>query len=99
MRAWQLSQGLRPVIPKNTHPKLADLLPKCWQQNPAERPQFSEITEILQDILKEVHSVLLVCIYQTHNGISLCLYMHVYIHIFISINQHSTFYLKPLHFL
>ncbi|RZS16596.1 hypothetical protein BHM03_00048619 [Ensete ventricosum] len=46
--------GLRPTIPKNTHSKLAELLEKCWQQDPANRPDFSEILEILQLIAKEV---------------------------------------------
>lgn len=49
-----VQKGLRPTIPKNIHPRLAELLPTCWQQDPAERPEFSEITAILQDILKEV---------------------------------------------
>lgn len=49
-----VQKGLRPTIPKNTHPKLADLLERCWQQDPTLRPDFSEITEILQQIAKEV---------------------------------------------
>ena len=36
------------------NPRLAELLNKCWQKDPAERPEFSEITIILQSILKEV---------------------------------------------
>ncbi|KAL5788926.1 hypothetical protein ACOSP7_005875 [Xanthoceras sorbifolium] len=49
-----VQKGLRPTIPKNTNPKLAELLERCWQQDPARRPDFSEITEILQQIAKEV---------------------------------------------
>ncbi|WOL18901.1 serine/threonine-protein kinase STY46 [Canna indica] len=49
-----VQKGLRPTIPKNTHPKLAELLEKCWQQDPASRPNFSEILETLQHIAKEV---------------------------------------------
>ncbi|XP_058213889.1 serine/threonine-protein kinase STY46-like isoform X2 [Rhododendron vialii] len=49
-----VQQGLRPTIPKSAHPKLAELLRKCWQQDPTSRPDFSEITEILQQIAKEV---------------------------------------------
>ncbi|KAI7990602.1 Serine/threonine-protein kinase STY17 [Camellia lanceoleosa] len=45
-----VQQGLRPTIPKHTHPKLAELLEKCWQQNPTLRPNFSEIIEILKQI-------------------------------------------------
>uniref|UniRef100_A0A6N2L6G8 non-specific serine/threonine protein kinase n=1 Tax=Salix viminalis TaxID=40686 RepID=A0A6N2L6G8_SALVM len=45
---------LRPTIPKNTQPKLAELLEHTWKQDPALRPDFSEIIEILQQIAKEV---------------------------------------------
>lgn len=45
-----VQKGLRPTIPKNTHPKLAELLERCWQQDPALRPDFSEIILILQQI-------------------------------------------------
>ncbi|XP_051132708.1 serine/threonine-protein kinase STY46-like [Andrographis paniculata] len=46
-----VQKGLRPSIPKNTHPQLSELLEKCWQQDPTLRPDFSEITEILQKII------------------------------------------------
>ncbi|KAI5077479.1 hypothetical protein GOP47_0007303 [Adiantum capillus-veneris] len=49
-----VQKGLRPTIPKNIHPRLAELLPRCWQHDPVERPEFTEITTILQDIMKEV---------------------------------------------
>ncbi|KAL2254915.1 UNVERIFIED_CONTAM: Serine/threonine-protein kinase STY46 [Sesamum indicum] len=49
-----VQKGLRPTIPKHTHPKLAELLERCWQQDPALRPDFSELIEILQQISKEV---------------------------------------------
>nr|AFC37605.1 serine threonine protein kinase [Piper colubrinum] len=49
-----VQKGLRPTIPKHTHPKLAELLERCWQQDPNGRPDFAEITEILQHIAKEV---------------------------------------------
>ncbi|KAL7082894.1 hypothetical protein ACP275_14G129300 [Erythranthe tilingii] len=49
-----VQKGLRPTIPKNTHPKLSDLLEKCWQKDPSLRPDFSQVTEILQKISKEV---------------------------------------------
>ncbi|KAI3980594.1 hypothetical protein MKX01_025159 [Papaver californicum] len=49
-----VQKGLRPTIPKDTHPKLVQLLEHCWQQNPSLRPDFSEIIEALQDIAKEV---------------------------------------------
>ncbi|XP_043811800.1 serine/threonine-protein kinase STY46 isoform X3 [Manihot esculenta] len=49
-----VQKGLRPTIPKHTNPKLSELLEKCWQQDPALRPDFSEIIQILQQIAKEV---------------------------------------------
>ncbi|KAL7197690.1 hypothetical protein ACSBR2_020252 [Camellia fascicularis] len=53
---WELltGEGLRPTIPKHTHPKFAERLEKCWQQNSTLRPNFSEIIEILKQISKEV---------------------------------------------
>ncbi|KDP26301.1 hypothetical protein JCGZ_22286 [Jatropha curcas] len=49
-----VQKGLRPTIPKNTNSKLAELLERCWQQDPALRPDFAEIIEILRQIMKEV---------------------------------------------
>ncbi|XP_030523738.1 serine/threonine-protein kinase STY17-like isoform X2 [Rhodamnia argentea] len=49
-----VQKGLRPSIPKGTIPELAELLQRCWQQDPKRRPNFSEILEILQQIAKEV---------------------------------------------
>lgn len=49
-----VQQGLRPRIPKQTHPKLAELLEHCWQQDPALRPNFTEIQEKLKQLAKEV---------------------------------------------
>ncbi|EOY15151.1 hypothetical protein QUC31_000393 [Theobroma cacao] len=45
-----VQKGLRPVIPKHTHPKFVELLDRCWQQEPSLRPEFSEISDLLQDI-------------------------------------------------
>ncbi|KAE9611563.1 putative dual-specificity kinase TKL-Pl-4 family [Lupinus albus] len=49
-----VQKGLRPTIPKNTHPKFVELLARSWQQDPALRPDFSEIINILQQLAKEV---------------------------------------------
>ncbi|KAM3362954.1 serine/threonine-protein kinase STY17 [Capsicum galapagoense] len=49
-----VQQGLRPTIPKSTHPKLAELLEKCWQQDPTQRPDFSEILDSLKQLTEEV---------------------------------------------
>ena len=69
-------QGLRPTIPKHTHPKLAGLLERCWLQDPTLRPDFSTILEILQQLTKEVcycFKLKLVFIEQFHKlGVDIC---------------------------
>ncbi|XP_022769278.1 serine/threonine-protein kinase STY46-like isoform X2 [Durio zibethinus] len=47
-----VQKGLRPVIPKHTHPKFVELLDRCWQQEPSLRPEFSEISDLLQDLAR-----------------------------------------------
>ncbi|PPD96847.1 hypothetical protein GOBAR_DD06115 [Gossypium barbadense] len=47
-------EDLRPTIPKHTHPRLRELLERCWLQDPSQRPNFSEIIDILKQIAKEV---------------------------------------------
>ncbi|KAG4205814.1 hypothetical protein ERO13_A04G132100v2 [Gossypium hirsutum] len=49
-----VQKGLRPTIPKNTNPRLAELLERCWQLDPTLRPDFSEIIDILRQIAMEV---------------------------------------------
>lgn len=51
-----VQKSLRPTIPKHAHPRLAELLERCWQHDPTQRPNFSEITDILQHMMKEVAS-------------------------------------------
>uniref|UniRef100_M4F847 non-specific serine/threonine protein kinase n=1 Tax=Brassica campestris TaxID=3711 RepID=M4F847_BRACM len=52
-----VQKGLRPKIPKKTHPRVKGLLERCWQQEPKERPDFEEIIEMLQQIMTEVNVV------------------------------------------
>nr|CAD1830591.1 unnamed protein product [Ananas comosus var. bracteatus] len=49
-----VQKGLRPLMPKEIHPKLAHLLEECWQQDPSKRPEFTEILATLQQIAKEI---------------------------------------------
>ncbi|KAG0454313.1 hypothetical protein HPP92_025617 [Vanilla planifolia] len=49
-----VQKGLRPTIPKHTNPKLVELLEMCWHHDPALRPNFSEVLDILHVIAKEV---------------------------------------------
>lgn len=43
-------QGLRPQIPENTHPRLINLMQRCWEATPTDRPSFEEIIPELEDI-------------------------------------------------
>ena len=43
------------MIPRGTNPKLVQLLEKCWQQNPTNRPDFTEILQTLNEIAEEVN--------------------------------------------
>ncbi|KAL2346204.1 hypothetical protein Fmac_000204 [Flemingia macrophylla] len=47
-----MQKGLRPKIPRHTHPKLVELLHMCWHQDPSSRPNFSEILEFLLHVTK-----------------------------------------------
>lgn len=47
-------QGLRPDLPDNAHPKLLDLMQRCWDAVPDNRPSFSEIKLELEVLLQEV---------------------------------------------
>ncbi|XP_024526089.1 serine/threonine-protein kinase STY8 isoform X2 [Selaginella moellendorffii] len=49
-----LQEELRPTIPQDAHPKFSQLLEWCWRTNPADRPDFSEITLVLKDIMSEI---------------------------------------------
>ncbi|KAL6005495.1 hypothetical protein ACLOJK_006062 [Asimina triloba] len=49
--ALGVRQGLRPVLPDKTHPQLLDLMQRCWEAAPANRPSFSQITVELEELL------------------------------------------------
>ncbi|GAV56685.1 ACT domain-containing protein/Pkinase_Tyr domain-containing protein [Cephalotus follicularis] len=49
-----VQEGLRPTICEQTHPKVVELLERCWHHDPLLRPEFSEILEILQRLAREV---------------------------------------------
>ncbi|XP_021760999.1 serine/threonine-protein kinase STY46-like [Chenopodium quinoa] len=52
--ALGVRKGLRPEIPKDIHPRLGDLMQRCWDEAPLKRPPFSIIRAELEDILKNV---------------------------------------------
>ncbi|KAL5225571.1 hypothetical protein ABZP36_012210 [Zizania latifolia] len=47
-------QGLRPGLPENAHPKLLDLMQRCWETIPSNRPAFPDILSELEDLLAHV---------------------------------------------
>lgn len=47
-------QGLRPDLPENAHPKILDLMQRCWDAVPGNRPSFSEIKLELEVLFQEV---------------------------------------------
>ncbi|TKY51386.1 Receptor-interacting serine/threonine-protein kinase 4 [Spatholobus suberectus] len=49
-------QGLRPELPKHGHPKLLDLMQRCWEAIPSNRPSFNEITVELENLLLEMEN-------------------------------------------
>ena len=40
--------GERPFIPDNTPSSYTNLIKKCWEQNPYDRPTFTEICDELE---------------------------------------------------
>ncbi|KAH9691665.1 hypothetical protein KPL70_016180 [Citrus sinensis] len=55
--ALGVRQGLRPDLPENAHPKLIDLMQRCWDAVPDNRPSFSEIKLELEVLLQEVQEL------------------------------------------
>eukprot|EP01105_Mastigella_eilhardi_P024933 TRINITY_DN6629_c0_g1_i1.p1 TRINITY_DN6629_c0_g1~~TRINITY_DN6629_c0_g1_i1.p1 ORF type:complete len:431 (-),score=112.34 TRINITY_DN6629_c0_g1_i1:504-1796(-) len=48
--AEETAAGIRPVIPKGTHPQLRSLLNWCWSADPSSRPTFFTIRTILKEL-------------------------------------------------
>jgi hypothetical protein len=42
-------QDARPPIPMTIHPTVQSVIKQCWSKNPAERPTFDEIFDILEE--------------------------------------------------
>lgn len=49
----QIKAGERPNLPKGLNSDLADMIRRCWQQDPKERPCFGDICEELASKIKE----------------------------------------------
>jgi len=51
-----VQKGLRPGIPPNCPPMLADLMAAAWEQNPAARPSFRDLTPRLVRVCPRLFS-------------------------------------------
>ncbi|OMO56716.1 hypothetical protein COLO4_35572 [Corchorus olitorius] len=51
--ALGVRQGLHPDLPENAHPKLIDLMKRCWEADPDRRLSFSEIIAELETLYEE----------------------------------------------
>lgn len=47
-------EGLRPPLP--TSPHWADLISRCWKQNPKERPSFYQVMQTLSELYSQAKS-------------------------------------------
>ncbi|XP_074566620.1 serine/threonine-protein kinase STY17-like [Curcuma longa] len=54
--ALGVRQGLRPDPPNHMHPRLQDLMRRCWDSIPGKRPSFKEITGELEELLQLVQA-------------------------------------------
>ncbi|KAK9080772.1 hypothetical protein SSX86_000530 [Deinandra increscens subsp. villosa] len=52
--ALGVRQGRRPDLPTNTHPKVLELMQRCWGTDASIRPSFSEIKVELERLLQEI---------------------------------------------
>ncbi|CAM6099058.1 unnamed protein product [Calypogeia fissa] len=48
--------GLRPTIPEDTFQPLKTLMEQCWSRDPLDRPDFSEILDVLDNSTQELLS-------------------------------------------
>jgi hypothetical protein len=48
-----VADGFRPEIPKRWPPVLRALITACWAQEPAARPDFGAVLEVLQEVREQ----------------------------------------------
>ncbi|GMH11780.1 hypothetical protein Nepgr_013621 [Nepenthes gracilis] len=49
-----VNKGVRPVIPTDCLPVLAEIMTRCWDANPDVRPPFSEVVKMLEHAETEI---------------------------------------------
>ena len=47
-----VQKGLRPPMPPNVPPALAELMQECWQRKPEDRPSFEEAKSRMEEICR-----------------------------------------------
>ena len=47
-------RGHRPKIPSHVPPQLSQMLNRCWDVDPANRPEISEIIPLLDALIKQM---------------------------------------------
>ncbi|XP_023759386.1 serine/threonine-protein kinase STY46 isoform X1 [Lactuca sativa] len=52
--ALGVRQGVRPDVPRDTHPELKELMQRCWDFDPRNRLSFSQIRLQLEGLLLEI---------------------------------------------
>ncbi|KAL4860264.1 Protein kinase and PP2C-like domain-containing protein [Chlorella vulgaris] len=50
------AEGLRPSLPPDVLPQLAELLGKCWARRPEERPSAAEVAAVLEQLASEAEA-------------------------------------------
>ena len=56
--AHRIDTGWRPEIPQRVYPALVKLIEDCWDGDPARRPNFAEIVDVLRsDVTEEVYTL------------------------------------------
>jgi len=51
-----MHRGLKPRLPESAPPKLAHLVDSCFASDPADRPKFSDIIEVLDDVETDIQN-------------------------------------------
>lgn len=69
---FRIKEGLRPEPLPYVHNDMHQLLLNCWQQEPSERPSFSEITSVLWQFLSSPQHILS---FQRREGYTLPYYL------------------------
>lgn len=49
-----VNKGVRPDIPQDCPPALAEIMSRCWDANPAVRPTFGEVVRMLEEAQGEI---------------------------------------------